>query len=357
MTRWVRLPRFKSIRMKHVYILALTLLSLAGFGQSPQLSLQQEGGKLFLTHKVAPKENWYSIGRMYNIAPNQAAAFNGTSISRGLVIGETLKIPMTAANFTQEGGAGADEVMVPLVHTVKEKEGLYRISQNYNKVSIDQLKAMNQLRSEEIAVGSALVVGYLKVKKDLSPLASAGKTSVPVAKTGAPPVNQEPVAKTEAPPVKQEPVKKTEPVAPPKTDPAPVAKTAPPATTTPAPSTAPMSTGGAQSASGGAFRGLYESQVGSAAPAMSTTGAAASFKSTSGWKDAKYYVLMNKVTPGTVVRISNPQNDRSIYAKVLGEIPPMKENEGLAARISNAAAAELGLAEGRFELKMAWTPQ
>jgi LysM repeat protein len=332
--------------MKHVYVLALTLLSLAGFGQSQQLQLQQEGGKLFLLHKVVPKENWYSIGRMYNIAPNQAAAFNGTSISRGLVIGETLKIPMTDANFTQEGGAGADEVMVPLVHTVKEKEGLYRISQTYNKVSIDRLKAMNQLRSEEIAVGSPLVVGYLKVKIDLSPLASAGKASVPV-------------AKTEAPPVKQEPVKKAEPAAPPKTDPAPVVKTAPPATPAPKPvqTTEPVSTGGAQSASGGAFRGLYESQVGSAAPAMTTTGAAASFKSTSGWKDGKYYVLMNKVTLGTVVRITNPENDRSIFAKVLGEIPPMKENEGLAARISNAAAAELGLAEGKFELKMAWTPQ
>jgi LysM repeat protein len=347
--------------MKHLYILALTLLSLAGFGQSPQLSLQQEGGKLFLSHKVAPKENWYSIGRMYNIAPNQAAAFNGTSISRGLVIGETLKIPMTAANFTQEGGAAADEVMVPVVHTVKEKEGLYRISQTYNKVSIDRLKAMNQLRSEEISVGSALVVGYLKVKKELSPLASAGKASVPVAKTETAPAKQEPVQKAEPaaqPKTDPAPVVKT---APPKTDPAPVVKTAPAEPATPAPkpvqTQTPVSTGGTQSASGGAFRGLFESQVGSAAPSMATAGMAASFKSTSGWKDGKYYVLMNKVTPGTVVRITNPQNDRSIYAKVLGEIPPMKENEGLAARISNAAAAELGLTEGKFDLKMAWTPQ
>lgn len=310
------------------------LLSLAGFGQSPQLSLQQEGGKLFLSHKVVPKENWYSVGRMYNVSPNQVAAFNGTSISRGLVIGETLKIPMTPANFTQEGGAGADEVMVPIYHRVKEKEGLYRISQTYNKVPVDRLKAMNKLASEEIPVGSSLVVGYLKVKKDLSPLASAGKASVPVAKT--------------------------EPEAPPKTDTKPVVKTepvAPPPAAKPVQASEPISSGGAQSASGGAFRSLFESQVRGSSPAIVTEGVAASFKSTSGWKDAKYYVLMNKVTPGTIVRITNPENDRSIFAKVLGEIPPMKENEGLAARISNAAVAELGLAEGRFDVKLAWTPQ
>ena len=333
--------------MKHVFVLALMLASLVGFGQSKPLSLQQEGGKLFLTHKVVPKENWYSIGRMYNITPNQAAAFNGTSISRGLVIGETLRIPMTATNFTQEGGAAADEVMVPLYHTVKEKEGLYRVSQTYNKVSVDRLKAMNQLRSEEISVGTALVVGYLKVKKEQSPLAAAGKSSIPV-------------VKTEPAPVKQEQVKKVEPTAPPKTDTKPVVKSepvAPPPATKPVQVSEPVSSGGVQSASGGAFRGLYESQVGGSSPSMSTTGVAASFKSTSGWKDGKYYVLMNKVTPGTVVRITNPENDRSIYAKVLGEIPPMKENEGLAARISNAAAAELGLAEGRFDVKLAWTPQ
>jgi hypothetical protein len=35
----------------------------------------------------------------------------------------------------------------------------------------------------------------------------------------------------------------------------------------------------------------------------------------------------------------------------------MKENEGLAARISNAAAAELGIGEGRFELQLGWTLQ
>lgn len=352
--------------MKHVYLcFALSLLVLAGFGQQQPLQLQQESGKLFLQHKVAPKENWYSIGRLYNVPPNQAASFNGTAITRGLVIGESLRIPMLPANFTQDGAAGADEVLVPVYHTVKEKEGLYRISQNYNKVPLEKLRAMNNLSSDEIAVGTPLVIGYLKVKKDLSPLAASGsvapakKTSPPVAQAEPvkkdPPVTPKPEpVKKETAPVKTEPVQpKTEPVTTQKTDP-PTPKTEP----VPVPKTTPANTsGGVSSVGGGAFRSAFETQTRGGNPATEQPGLSAAFKSTSGWKDGKYYILMNKVTPGTIVRVTNPANSRVIYAKVLGEIPPMKENDGLFARISNAAAAELGLGEGRFDLQFGWTAQ
>ena len=109
-------PGKKSIRMKHIYLWLASFLILSFTqGQQQPLTLLQEGGKLYLNHKVVPKENWYSVGRLYNIAPNQAASFNSTSISRGLSIGETLKIPMSPANFTQDGSAGSDEVLVPLL--------------------------------------------------------------------------------------------------------------------------------------------------------------------------------------------------------------------------------------------------
>jgi hypothetical protein len=73
----------------------------------------------------------------------------------------------------------------------------------------------------------------------------------------------------------------------------------------------------------------------------SENGQAAVFKSTSGWNDGKYYALMTNITPGTIVKVTNTINNRSIYAKVLGEIPTGRESEGLIIRVSNAAAAEL----------------
>ncbi len=132
-----------------VFIFSWMLLFVAVAQQKPIL-ISQEGGKLFLKHTVAPKENWYSVGRLYNLSPNNIASFNSTTINKGLTIGESLKIPLIAGNFLQSGQPAADEVLVPLYHTVKEKEGLYRIGQLYNKVPTDQIKSWNNLTSDEL---------------------------------------------------------------------------------------------------------------------------------------------------------------------------------------------------------------
>ena len=40
----------------------------------------------------------------------------------------------------------------------------------------------------------------------------------------------------------------------------------------------------------------------------------------SGPQDAKYYLLADGVSSGTIIRVINPDNNKTIYAKVLGEI-------------------------------------
>jgi hypothetical protein len=61
---------------------------------------------------------------------------------------------------------------------------------------------------------------------------------------------------------------------------------------------------------------------------------------------------MNNVTVGTIVRITDPTSNKSVYAKILGQLPDMKESAGLTIRISNAAAAELGEGEARFNVQV-----
>ena len=52
---------------------------------------------------------------------------------------------------------------------------------------------------------------------------------------------------------------------------------------------------------------------------------------------------MNNVPVGTIIKVENPSSRKAVYAKVLGSLPDMKESLGLAVRISDAAATELGL--------------
>jgi LysM repeat protein len=328
----------------------LLLFILAGLKLNAQnLIAQQEGSKIYLRHTVAAKENWYSVGRMYNISPREIAPFNNTTMEKTLGIGQKLKIPLTSVNLAQSGQPAPDEVFVPIYHTVKAQEGLYRIGQNYNKVSVDQIKAWNKLKTDQTPIGTNLIVGFLRVKRDLSPLASLGVSNVQnqaVAKsTTAPaPVITPPATTPQAtkPVVKESP---EQPVSNPTANVPPAKKETPP------PSTAKTEPAAPVTVAEGAFGGLFLEQS-KGYPANTITGQAASFKSTSGWKDGKYYVLMNKVAPGTIVKITVPSSNRSVYAKVLGEIPAGKENEGLIVRVSNAALAQLAVAEGRFDVQL-----
>jgi len=96
--------------------------------------------------------------------------------------------------------------------------------------------------------------------------------------------------------------------------------------------------------------GFFKSQYGETGKA--TSGAAGVFRSTSGWQDGKYYALMNNVPVGTIIKVGNPSNGKTVYAKVLGNLPEMKESAGLTLRISDAAATELGLAANKFPVSV-----
>lgn len=68
-----------------------------------------------------------------------------------------------------------------------------------------------------------------------------------------------------------------------------------------------------------------------------STVATSFFTSERGWKDGRFYVLLNGVNPGTIVKLINPENKKEVYAKVLGEMPRIKQNVGLDLRINEAA--------------------
>ncbi|MCU0334570.1 MAG: hypothetical protein MUF62_05905 [Chitinophagaceae bacterium] len=67
------------------------------------------------------------------------------------------------------------------------------------------------------------------------------------------------------------------------------------------------------------------------------------FKSLGGWYDGKFYLLAADVPAGTVLRVSNPANGVSVFAKVVGPLPTIKGEKPLQARLNSAARAALGI--------------
>lgn len=323
---------------------AIFLSVNVSFAQQDELEVKGTGSKLYLEHVIAPKENFYSVGRMYNVPPKDIAGYNNLQFENGLSVGQIIRIPLNENNFSQAGSGAHNEILVPVHHSVEPKEGLYRISVSYNKVPLTSLRKWNHLQSDEVSIGAPLIVGYLKVDKDQSPLASrsAGASAI---------VNSNTIAKTE---------NKTEPVKPDVTDESlPPAKN-PDAEKKEAVNIVPKDTEQPQTKietvrsksnvnfSGGYFKKLYNDQAQKKSP-VNETGSAGVFKSTSGWQDGKYYCFNNDALPGTIIKVTDNTSGKSVFAKVLDVIPDIKQNEGLAVIISNSAAEELGNGENKFD--------
>lgn len=307
---------------------------------------------LYITHKVAPKENYYSIGRIYNISPKDIAPFNKLQLEKGLSLGQTIKIPLNNSNFFQSGNAAADETFVPVYYRVKNKEGLYRVAKNNNDVPLETLKLWNGINSDAVKNGMQLVVGYLKVKKEQSVLAKNGiGTSISGTAIAATEEKKSALPEVGEPPVVKKATEKktreaeTKPVVTEKVN-------SKPEKITPAAESKKIIRDNNNNYAD--FKALYEAQIKNA-ELTETTGDAGVFKSTSGWSDKKYYCLFSSASPGTIIKITNPANGNIAYAKVLDAIPDIKKNEGLLLVMSNATADALGAAEGNFNCSITYS--
>jgi LysM repeat protein len=333
------------MQVRILTVILFSIFSQVALAQDDQLIIQGSSPALYLTHTVVAKENWYSLGRLYNASPKEVASYNALSIDKPLTIGQLVKVPLKITNFSQNGQKAADEVLVPVYHVIQDKEWMYRISTNYNKVPIERLEKWNGITNDQVKAGMMLIVGYLKVKKDQSALAALANRPAAVGSAPSPPVttaNMPPVTAT----VKKE-EKPAEPVTKQdnKTVQQPVAEEKKPVVVNkPVQTAPPANTASAGNGNGGYFRNLYEDS------GKAANGMAGVFKSTSGWQDTKYYALMDNVSVGTIIKVVNPATSKTVYAKVLGELPDMKESIGLTVRISDAAATELGVAEGKFSV-------
>jgi len=330
--------------MKNKWLLffACVLMVQWGFAQGNDLQVQGVSPHLYLVHTVQAKENWYSIGRIYNVSPKQLAPYNSLNLDKALSIGQTLKVPLTAENFSQDGSKAGDEVFVPIHHTIQDKEWLYRVSVNYNKVPIENLEKWNNINKDQAKAGLNLVIGYLKVKTGQSALATQADTHIahtnPVAVNT--PAEKKPVVTEEKKPLATPPVTDN-------ADPALVKNNASKTETKPVVNTPVVTVSNTMGqAKGSYFKGQYEEG------GKSVSGNAGIFKSTSGWSDGKFYALVNNVPVGTIIKVNNPVSGRAIFAKVLGNLPEMKESLGLIARISDAGAAELDATGIKFSVEL-----
>lgn len=146
-------------------------------------SKKQEIKKIVITekkteifHKVLPKETLYSLSRDFNVSVDEIKKTNPELASKGLQIGQIVKIPQGKTLYVQQSTQAnepesnttqtslASSVSVSetegevIKHKVEPKETLYSLSRKYN-VSVDEIKHQNEaVLKNGLQIGQILTI-------------------------------------------------------------------------------------------------------------------------------------------------------------------------------------------------------
>jgi len=288
--------------------------------QKEQLIIKGSGKDLHLDHTVSPKQGLFSIGRLYNVHPKAIAAYNNLDMAKGLSLGQVIHIPLTDTNFSQKNTKGK-----PIYYTTGEKETLEKVSAVNNKVALQKLRDWNKLTDDNLTAGKKLVIGFLVTSESTASLLPSSEKKEVIAKDSTT-KRQTVKANTEQEkPVIKDEQKKEEPKR------AETISISPPVTV--------------DMTGQGYFKSSFDQQIRINPVSKTETVTAGIFRMNNGSQDAKYYLLIDGVPSGTIVRVINPGNNKTIYAKVLGEMRGIRQNQGLNIRISNTAASTLDITD------------
>lgn len=329
-----------------ISLFLIFFIAIACIAQKSELLVKSSDKGLYLEHKVQPKESFYALGRMYNIDPKEIASFNSLNYNKGLLIDQKLRIPLTAANFKQDGNKGT-----PIYYKVGNNEGLMTVSNKNNNVLLTNLRWWNKLTSDQVKSDTKLIVGFIQ-SPSMKSITITGKpdSETDIAKQKAEPTQVNNVEVPKNPVINEADLTKGNTNDPDKIEsenvkPAVIKEEVKP--------TVVKEEVKSTTIDQGYFSNHFKQQIKTKPAEKEETVTAGIFKTTSGWQDAKYYLLIDKVDPGTIVKVINPINNKAIFAKVLGEMSGIRQNSGLDVRISNAAASALEIKEdNKFIVKI-----
>lgn len=276
----------------------------------------------YTSHTIVKGETLTAIAKKYHTTVGEIMRLNGMSAKSQLKIGEKIKIPASSSATAQKTTVANNNTKTikndseVATHYVLKNETLYSISKQFG-VTVEQLKEWNNLTDDNLHFGQLLAVS------------SEGATLLTAKKNGKPAITTNTSGNQVKPSVNTKDANASG------QNPNPVI------------SAKAVNTGVTSNGSDSYFARFFS--VDGNKSLKSLTGYATVFKTTSGWEDKKYYIMMNNIPSGTVVKVSSP-NGNSIYAKVLWSLDDVPLNHGLNFRINDAAASALALNQPTFSL-------
>lgn len=293
-----------SLRLLRIGILLLIINSIANmtFARVDSIGTETIAGNKYVLHKVQKGEGLYGIARKYKSSVSEIQEVNNLS-NTILDLGQVIKVPVkNIVSEVEPIKSKTEQTPLPkivnnpkvkpnttITHTVKRGETLYLLSRKYD-VSVTEISKLNNLKKTSLELGQKL-----KIPK---------KGTV---------INNQDIIE----PSEEE------------------AKTV----------TIEKSSGTADTKVNVKNNKLLGSVD------YNETGIA-------GWIDdknidSKKSIALHRTAPvGTIIRVTNLMNNKSIYVKVIGKLPDTGDNENTIIILSKAAVSMLGGIDQKFRVNL-----
>jgi len=299
------------MKLKNILIFAFSTLSYAASASlsKDSIGIENLSGKKIILHKIEPKETYYSLSRKYNIPPKKIMDFNNNiSLSIGSVIKipteqdfSTTKPPVVFGNKSNSGRTTQEPASKTgnkreSTHVVQAKETLYGIASKYN-MRVDDLKLLNNLTGNNLSVGQTLKV-LVNESVSLKPEVVTNSQGKPEIVRNTPPVQE-----------------------------------------------TPNRIRYIDSTDSGENINIQRNRYG--ITEKNEKGVAV-YINDENLGNTKSYALHSVAPVGTIVKITNPMTNRSVFAKVVGKYTENETTKDVIIVINKAVADALGALDKRF---------
>ncbi|WP_439882207.1 DPBB and LysM peptidoglycan-binding domain-containing protein [Pontibacter sp. MBLB2868] len=289
------------------------------------VGVARKNGKVFVQHKVEPKETLYALSRKYSIPVSQIVDAN-PSVETTIKIGEIVLIPRkyvtsnAVASAAKTAPAASNRTYTVnetgnKLHTVELNQTLYSISRLHG-VGVDDIKRWNGLKDNSISVGAQLIVGKGMANPTKKPVYMPEPDDEMVK-----PKASESTSSSETTASASVPASKTES-----------------ATATPSNERIEEK----------------EEEDNTIVKRIVENGMAEMIDPKT---DTNKYLALHKTAPvGTIMQVKNAMNNQVVYVRVIGKLPDTGANEKVVVRVSKKAYQKLGAVDQKFRVELSYMP-
>ncbi len=253
-------------------------------------------------HTVQAGETLYSISRLYNATVEDLKKWNDLT-GNSLNLGQKLRIGGSSKAQAPAVTAPTKNTASGTLHIVKQSETLYSISKMYD-TSPSQIKAWNNLQSDNLSVGQSLIVSTSSAAKAGDSNPSSMLPSSAMEKQASTPVSASDVSTAVIAP-SPNPERETE-------------------------------------------KDYSKSEK------ITERGLAEVIEDS---EDTRKYLALHRTAPiGTIMQIRNEMNEQIVFVRVVGTVPNTGDNQKVIVKISRKAFDRLGAVDKRFPVELSYIP-